>query len=83
MCALQVHVVPGNSTLQEDGPMQREGSLVTSYLQLKEDPTTPTLLSEVEGGELLFDSAVLFIDHWGWWWGWRWCGWGWGWCGGW
>eukprot|EP00884_Botryococcus_braunii_P013906 jgi/Botrbrau1/22516/Bobra.114_2s0041.1 len=79
----KVQLIPGNSTLQEKGPMQREGSLVTSFLQLKEDPTTPTLLSEVEGGELLFDHAVLFIDHWGWWWGWRWCGWGWGWCGGW
>eukprot|EP00884_Botryococcus_braunii_P013905 jgi/Botrbrau1/22515/Bobra.114_2s0040.1 len=95
----KVQIVPGNSTLQEEGSMQREGSLVTSFLQLKEEPTTPTLLSEVEGGELLFDHAVMFIDHWGggggwgrgggwgggrgWGRGWAWCGWGWGWCGGW
>lgn len=64
--AVQVQMVPANSTLldQDATPMQREGSLLTSYLKKKDDPTTPTLLSEVEGGQLVFDSAVLFIDHW-------------------
>jgi hypothetical protein len=56
---------------------------MVSYLQQKEDPSTPMLLSMVEGGQMVFDNGVLFIDHWGWWggwWGWRWCAWGWGWC---
>eukprot|EP00884_Botryococcus_braunii_P021089 jgi/Botrbrau1/7664/Bobra.0159s0106.1 len=60
----KVEIVPATSSLQEGGPMPREGSLVKSFLQLKDDPTTPTLLNDVEGGELLFDSAVLFIDDW-------------------
>ncbi len=72
-------IVPGNSTLPEMGPAKARESLVTSYLQHEKDPSTPTLLTEVEGGDLEFDNGVLFIDHFGWLL-WGWCVITWGWC---